>query len=401
MKAPSRMLIRIRIGNCMNINITQVRLLSIFSVVLLAGFSITAAAQQNQGAVIGGYGELHYNDVISDENGPNTPGTLDFHRFILFAGYNFNDWISFRSELELEHTLLEAEDSGEAEGGEVALEQAYVDLRVKPTFGVRAGLLLVPVGIINPVHEPPTFHGVERPNVEKYIIPTTWRESGIGIYGNFPSGLSYQLYGMAGLAPNDITGSNGIRGARQNGFESSVGNFAFTGRLDYNVNLNLKVSASYFFSTIDHEVDDGEAIKIGALDGATFNMVEGHFQYTKNRLEARGLLVYSSISDAENLNLAFGNDAGSSQVGGYIELAYDILPSLTDQPTEHKLFAFGRFESYDTHASTDVIPNNPENLRNEYTFGFTYKPSSRVAFKADYQFLNSAGIKEIPSLLPG
>ncbi len=363
-------------------------------------FSIITAlavnAQQNQGATLGGYGELHYNDVTYNENGENTPGNLDFHRFILYAGYNFNDWISFRSELEIEHTLLEAEDGG-AEGGEVALEQAYVDLRFQRELGLRAGLMLVPVGIVNPTHEPPTFNGVERPNVEKYLIPSTWRESGIGIYGSTESGLSYNLYAMAGLAPNEVNGDEGIREARQAGFESSTANIALTGRLDYRLGLNTSIGASYFFSQMSSEIEDGNAESISSLDGATFNLIEGHIIYQKNRFEARGLIVYSGLSKAEELNLVFGNNAGKSQLGGYAELAYDIMPFFMPE-TSQKLKAFGRYETYDTQFTTVQIPDNPENSRMDYTFGLTYKPASQVAFKADYQLMQSSGDKNIHQL---
>lgn len=356
----------------------------------------TVNAQQTQGATLGGYGELHYNDVTYNANGPQTPGKLDFHRFVLFGGYNFNDWISFRSELEVEHTLIEAED-GKAEGGEVGIEQAYLDLRLKRQVGIRAGLLLVPVGIVNPTHEPPTFNGVERPNVEKYLIPSTWRESGIGIYGSTKSGLSYQAYAMAGLKPNGITGDEGIREARQEGFESSTANVAFTGRLDYQAGLNLKFGASYYVSTLNSKIEDGNAEQMPALDGALFNLVEGHVLYHRSRFEARGLLVYSGLNDVRDINSAFGNNAGQSQLGGYAELAYDILPFFAPE-SEQKLLAFGRYENYDTQFTTSRVFDNPENNRNDYTFGLTYKPASRVAFKADYQFLTSAGSKDIQQL---
>jgi len=357
---------------------------------ILCVFSLLYVQSANAQATLGGYGELHYNDVTSTTDGDNPAGELDFHRFILFAGYDFNDWISFRSELELEHTLLEA---GEDEGGEVALEQAYINLQFKRSFGIRAGIMLVPVGIVNPVHEPPTFNGVERPNVERFLIPSTWRESGIGVYGNTESGLSYQAYVMAGLAPNGITAEDGIRGARQSAFESSTANVAFTGRLDYNLNLNLKLGASYFVSSLSNETEGDEA-QIAGADGALFNLVEGHLIYTSGQFEARGLLVYSSVSDAPALNDAFGNSAGEAQLGGYGELAYDILPFFSPL-SEQQLLAFGRYESYDTQFRTAGIPDNEEFNRNEYTFGLTYKPAPRVAFKADYQFLQSAGEKDV------
>lgn len=347
----------------------------------LAGFT-----QSLDNASLGGYGELHYNDVTYNENGPQTPGELDFHRFILFAGYNFNDWISFRSELELEHTLIEP-----GEGGEVALEQAYVDLRIKPTFGVRAGLMLVPVGIINPIHEPPTFNGVERPNVEKYIIPTTWRESGIGIYGESENGLSYELYAMAGLDALGI-GGTGIRGARQNGFEASTDNIAATGRLEYQPTLNLKLGISYFFSDLSTN-----AVYGNDMQGTTFHLGEFHAVYQNQGFQARLLGVYSLITEVEQLNTTIGNGAGESQYGAYLELGYDLL-RLGDLDTEHQLILFGRGEFYNTQLTTVSITANPENDRYEYTAGLTYKPTSRVAFKADYQLLQSAGVKNIHQL---
>lgn len=380
-----------RYGNTTRAFYVTIFLLTFF----LAGWQ-TAKAQQTRGATLGGYGEMHYNDVTHNANGEQTPGKLDFHRFVMFGAYNFNDWITFRSELEVEHTLLEAEDGG-AKGGEVAIEQAYLDLRLRRELGVRVGLLIVPIGLVNPTHEPPTFNGVERPNVEKYLIPSTWRESGIGIYGSTKSGLSYQAYIMAGLKPNGITADEGIREARQKGFESSTANIAFTGRLDYQAGLNLKFGASYYVSTMNSEIEDGNAQKISSLDGALFNLVEGNILYHKNRFEARGLLVYSGTNDVRDINSAFGNNAGGSQLGGYAELAYDVLPFFAPA-TEQKIYAFGRFENYDTQFTTSQVFDNPENNRNDYTFGITYKPDSQVAFKADYQFLTSAGSKDIQQL---
>ncbi len=361
--------------------------------ILSLGLPRLSSAQTGD-ATLGGYGELHYNDVIYNENGQQTPGEFDFHRFILYAGYNFNDWITFRSELEIEHTFVK---DGQ---GEVALEQAYIDMRYKPAFGVRAGIMLVPVGIVNPVHEPPTFNGVERPNVEKYIIPSTWREAGAGIYGQARSGLSYELYLMAGLDASGISGAEGIRGARQKAFESSTDNWAVTGRLDYRANLNFTFGTSYFFSHLSTNATYGDA-----MEGTTFHLIDGHAIYTKGGFEARVLGVYSTITNVEDLNSTFapvvgspnGNNVGESQYGGYLELSYDLL-RFSEKDTEQQLDLFARGEVYDTQASTVNIPDNPENERYEYTFGLTYKPASQVAFKADYQLLQSAGIKNIHQL---
>src|SRR5207244_3752831 len=108
------------------------------------------AAQDEESTTIGGYGEVHYTNAT----GPDTPGKVDVKRFVVFLAHNFNERVAFRSELEVEDTKVEG---GEA-GGEVALEQVYLDYRFSPAFTLRAGLVLPPIGIINETHEPPTFN---------------------------------------------------------------------------------------------------------------------------------------------------------------------------------------------------------------------------------------------------
>lgn len=345
---------------------------------LLPILLLTLPATAQNRASLGGYGELHYNEVLDD----GQSGQLDFHRFILYAGYEFNDWVSFTSELELEHTLLEAEH-GEAEGGEVALEQAYVELRPRPTFGVRAGLVLVPVGIINPIHEPPTFNGVERPNVAEYLIPTTWRESGIGVFGRFRNGLSYEAYLLAGLEPSDeMSATSGIAETPQDGFESSVDNMAVTGRLDYRVSLALSIGTSFYYSGLSSDDRFGDA-----LEGVSFSLIEAHGQYTPGNLQTRAVVVYSSIANVENLNRELDTNVGESQFGGYLEVGYDLLPHLAPGTTQ-QLIPFVRYEPYDTQSSvakgTTEVPTAD---RLDTTVGLTYKPTSQVAFKADLQWL--------------
>jgi len=135
-----------------------------------------AAAQER--TTLGGYGEVHY----ANRTGPDTPGIVDLKRFVVYLAHAFNDQIAFRSELEVEDAKLE----GAQPGGEVALEQAYLDYRLSDALTVRTGLVLPPVGIINETHEPPTFNGVDRPGFDHDVIPTTWREIGVGAVGRVP-----------------------------------------------------------------------------------------------------------------------------------------------------------------------------------------------------------------------
>src|SRR6185503_2663769 len=139
---------------------------------------------------LSGYMELHLNDPTD-----STPAVLDFHRFVLLFTHSFSDRVRFVGELEVEHAVVE----GLEEGGELELEQAYLDFLVHPALNFRAGMLLVPVGIINERHEPPVFHGVERPFVDTVIIPTTWFEAGAGIHGALGRGFRYRAYVMAPL----------------------------------------------------------------------------------------------------------------------------------------------------------------------------------------------------------
>ena len=133
---------------------------------------------------LSGYMDFHYNKLESAD------GRLDFHRFVLLVTHEFSPRIRFVGELELEHAFVE----GLEEGGELELEQAYVDFLLSRGFNVRAGMLLMPVGILNERHEPPVYYGVERTFVDTVIVPTTWFEVGAGIHGEVGRGWRYRLF---------------------------------------------------------------------------------------------------------------------------------------------------------------------------------------------------------------
>ena len=161
------------------------------------------------GLSIGGYGELYYEAPTGDEDAPRTG---DFLRFVTYFGYKFSDRIVMNTEIEFEHG--NTEENFEGEHGEVALEQGYLDFLVNEGVNVRAGEILVPMGFVNRIHEPPFFRGVARPEVERRLLPTTWRELGAGIHGEPTPGLRYEAYVVNGLDAMGF-GSSGIRGGRQ------------------------------------------------------------------------------------------------------------------------------------------------------------------------------------------
>ncbi len=135
---------------------------------------VVDATPQKTATTIGGYGELHYNNI--DNKLGEDKKEFDFHRFVLFFGHEFTENTRFFSELEVEHSI-----SGDGQNGEVELEQAYIEHDFNQALTAKAGLFLMPVGIINETHEPPAFYGVERNPVEKDILPATWWEAGLAM----------------------------------------------------------------------------------------------------------------------------------------------------------------------------------------------------------------------------
>ena len=189
--------------------------------------------QVERGFSIGGYGEAFYRKAVGDKTRSDR-NTADFLRFVLYTGYKFSDWILFNAEIEFEHATTGGTES--AGGGSVSIEFAYLDFLLSEKFAlplnVRMGNMLVPMGIVNELHEPVFFHGVERPEIERRLIPSTWRENGIGIWGQLTPQLEYRLYGINGLNAKGFR-DNGFRDGRQKGNRTLAEDIAVTGRLDY------------------------------------------------------------------------------------------------------------------------------------------------------------------------
>ena len=171
---------------------------------------------------IGGYGELTLNAPSIGQS------VIDLRRLVLFVGHNFNERIRFYSELEVEHAVASSDDQGEFE-----VEQAYLDGLFSRHFNLRAGLIIMPVGIINVYHEPPTFNGVDRPDVDTLVIPSTWREAGFGAFGEITQGLSYQVYLTSGFDANGFTAEGGIQDGHQEAQLATASTFGAVARLTY------------------------------------------------------------------------------------------------------------------------------------------------------------------------
>ena len=322
---------------------------------------------------ISGYMELHLNRPADG------PAILDFHRFVLLLGHRFSDRIRFVGELELEHAFVE----GLEEAGELELEQAYVDFLLARSFNLRAGMVLVPMGIINERHEPPVFHGVERPFVDTVIVPTTWFEVGAGVHGEVGTGIRYRGYVLAPLNALEFSADEGIRAGRQKGAEANVSNVAVAGRVEYLGVPGLQIGLSGW--------GGDSSFAVPRLD-TTVWIAEADARYRRARAELRGQYVHVGISDAARLNEAIERTTGVSpnvarQLRGfYVEAAYQVW----NAGPARDLALFARYEDFDTQfrMPPGFVPIE-EFDRSAWTIGATYYPDPDVAVKLDVTSLNS------------
>ena len=306
---------------------------------------------------IGGYGELHYNN-LSGKGGASDKDEIDFHRFVLFFGHEFTDSIRFFSELELEHSL-----AGEGKEGEVELEQAYIDFDLNDHHTARAGLFMLPIGIINETHEPPTFYGTERNPIEKNIIPATWWEAGAGLHGQLGHGLSYDVYVHSGLA---VPNSFNIRSGRQKVSEAKANDPAATARLKYTGIPGLEIAL-----TAQHQQDMGQGLVDGLDSG---NLIETHAVWSTGPFTLKALYAAWDI-DGSAVEAA----GADKQKGFYLEPSYRL---------SEKFGVFARFNQWDNKAGSNS-GSAKDSEKEQWDLGVNYWPHEDVVIKADYQYQNN------------
>ena len=340
----------------------------------LAAQTPPAAPPPERTTAISGYMDFHFNKREFED------GRLDFHRFVLLITHRFSDRIRFVSELELEHAVVE----GLEEGGELELEQAYLDFLLTRRFNLRAGMLLVPVGIINERHEPPTFYGVERPFVDTFIVPTTWFDAGAGVHGELGRGWRYRAYVMAPLNALEFTAEEGLRGGIQKGSEANIGRPAVTGRLEYVGLPGLTAGASFWTGRSGFEFRPRFDVPV--------SLGEADVRYSRDRLELRGQFAQVSITNADLLNDAMGRAVGvdpnvaRTLRGFYGEAGYRVISGAS----YGEVGLFARYENFDTQfrMPAGYLPLK-ELDRDALVFGVTYWPDPDIAVKADYSGVRS------------
>lgn len=317
---------------------------------------------------LGGYGELDY--IFKKANGNGKEGnTFDPHRFVLYVNSDLSDSITLNTELEWEHGGDSGSDSV------IAVEQFFLDFRYQRPLNVKAGLMLVPLGGVNINHEPTNFNSTERPELDKFLIPSTWREMGAGIYGALGSKVDYQLLVMNGLDGSKFSAANGLRSGRQKVEVDNNDSKAIVARLEVRPVTNLYTNLSVYRG------DSAAAGKPGAL--TTIAAVDG--KYSLGKAELSGEYVLINQKHPERLSA----ELGDRMSGYWVEGAYHVLPESMKKGklVDSDVVAFARYSAFDTQQGTLADPSKASGRydRNFTTVGVVFKPVTTVSIKADYQ----------------
>ena len=326
----------------------------------------------NQGVSLGGYGEFLYENFGGElENGAaaSSQNQFDALRAIIYVGYKFDDRLLFNSEIEIEHA------------DEISLEFAYLDYLLTDNVGVRAGMLLAPLGLVNELHEPPAFLGTERAVTERLIIPSTWRENGIGLFGKTES-FSARAYLMNSFDGSRFSGS-GLRGGRQKGSKAVAEDMGVAARLDYTGKPGLLVGASTWYG----QTGQGRELNGEEVGGGVF-ILDAHLDYKVRGWDLRALVASAHVNDAAALNelngLTGDEGVGKDMLGWYLQAGYDVL---RNSATTHQLIPYVRYERVDTQREVAAgFSADPANDLTVTSLGASWKPLPKVVAKLGYQF---------------
>lgn len=341
-----------------------------------------------QGVSLGGYGEVLYENFAAERENGAASGLrdqIDALRAIVYVGYRFTDKLLFNSEIEFEHASTD-------QAGSVSVEFAYLDYLATPHLGVRGGMVLVPMGFINELHEPPVFLGTTRPLTESSIIPTTWRENGFGIFGDIGD-FSYRAYVVNGLdaigdGPSRAGGfgAAGLRGGRQKGSRALIEDPAVVGRLDFEPAATLP---GLLVGVSAYHGNSGQSglTPAGVEVDAPTTILEGHAQYRANGLDLRGLFARATVGDAALINeartLTGTSSVGEELVGWYGQAGYDVLRLVR---STQEFTPYLRYEKLNTqHEVPDGFAASPATDRSVLAVGAQWKPITSVVLKGDYQ----------------
>jgi len=350
----------------------------LFALVLLA----SAESEAQSPWSFGGYGEMHAN-YTADAGGD----MFDIHRLVFYVGHQIAPWVQFNTEMEIEHAFVKGGN------GEISLEQAFMDFNVGNSFGVRVGRMLIPMGIVNERHEPPTFFGVERPSFYKYIVPSTWFSDGAGVFGSYGATIGYRAYVLAGLDGSSFGATDGIRGGRLKE-RPSLNEPAGILRLDVrpaaerllSMGQTAQIGLSLYYGGIDNGNKGGDP----GVDGSLL-MYAVDAEYLFPQFEVRGAFAHQIVDGAEKILDDTGEIEGvaGEMFGWTAEAGVWLFRGLggPGKLGRAELALFARYDDYDTqYKMPSGVSADPAGDREEWTVGLSFYPVSGLVLKADYQF---------------
>ena len=324
-----------------------------------------------------GYGEFNYNRYRDADR----TSKADLRRFVLGVGYRFSDQLTFKSELEFEHGVVSKDDEGEAE-----LEQAYLNYKFSDAANVKGGLFLIPLGILNETHEPPTYYGVERNEIETRIIPTTWRELGLGVHGLLAQSVRYDVGVTTGFNAGKLDEHDtGVRSAHQEGSKADAHDLSVYAALNY-VAPGVLFGGGYFTGNTGQ---NGQANPMLKGVAARLRLWDVHAKYSIAGFDLQALYASGTLGDADKINAAILASSAEPFAapkkfkGWYAQAAYHLY-----RRGDLDLAPFYRYERYDITQEEDPangLFQDPNNFERVSTVGFNLKIHPQVVIKSDYQ----------------
>jgi len=347
-----------------------------------AGDSTNTKSSAQPTTSIGGYGNAFYQRDVD-----NKTAMMDLERVVLFVGHEFSSRTSFFSELEME----DAKVSGGEDGGEISFEQAYLQIRIDPTHSISAGLFLPRIGILNENHLPTEFNGNERNQVETFIIPSTWRELGIGFYGSLSSvPASYSIALVNGLSSAMFEHGSGIREGRFEGRNASANNLALTGSMRFFLQNTVIGVSGYYGGSVGLSPRQADSLQLeSGIFGTPVIVGESHLEYESEGFNLKVLGTTVSIPKASDINRAYANNTPLLEYGAYLEIGCDLFQNIY-RVAGQQLIAFLRYETLDMNAE---IPSNgilDGTLKQRHIVcGLNYLPMNNVVVKVDVRFAHT------------
>lgn len=387
---------------------------------------------------IGGYGEValtrnfysdnpyRYSNPTRYKDDPSN-GQFDIPHAVIYLGYDFGKGWTLGTEIEFEHTgtgssiEIENDEGGEYEtevekGGEVELEQFWIQKSFARWANLKIGHFVVPVGLNNAYHEPLNYFTVYRPEGENTILPSTWHDTGISFWGRLGD-FRYELQFVAGLNALQFSRDGWISDGAGSSYEFKPANkYGYAFRIDNYSVKGLRLGLSGYYGQAMHNTSPNEMEGSGkTYDKVKANVFIGSFDFTFNRFNwiVRGQADYGYISDTPKLNTAKINTqsaspydhtyVGKNAVSIGVEAGYDVFSQIAKTRADNqKLYVFGRYEYYNSYIGESSQPSYDYTAKNRIAAGVNYYPVPQIAVKAEYshRFLKT-GYNNEPSVSVG